>query len=299
MSSRWYNLAVVLLWLTTMGWLIRQKVLPSLLIGEPPNYQRILAAQKQSPPVGWRLLWNDRKLGWAVSTPQLLPNDLTEIRSHVHFSELPLEELIPDWLQGVLQPLDMRETRLTMDARSSLTFDPLGRLSQFESAIGFQPKVDALKLRGRIDGAKMTLWIHCGDLPPSERELPAPRRVMLKDTLSPQSHLPGLRAGQRWTEEAYSPLRHSSSPAEILHATVEERTTIAWNGMTVDTWLVVYRSDPGSALGSAGSPRGRLWVRDDGTILKQQVVILGSTLTFVRVSDEEAVQLARKAGGSL
>ena len=37
MYSRWSNVAVVILWLSAMGWLMAEKVLPPLLIGEPPK----------------------------------------------------------------------------------------------------------------------------------------------------------------------------------------------------------------------------------------------------------------------
>ena len=297
MHSRWYSVSVLLLWLTTMGWLVRQKVWPSLVVGDPPDYQAILAVQKDSPPVGWSLVWNDRKnLGWAVTSTSPLPNGLTEVRSHVHFSELPLSDIIPEWLYGLLQPSDSRGIRLTMDARSALIFDPLRRLSQFESTIRFQPKVDAVKVQGRIEGARLFLSIHCGDSSPSETDVPAPRNAILSDALSPLGYLPGLRLGQCWTVEVYSPLRPPTSPSEILHAAVEAKMPMTWNGRIVDTWEVVYRSDPGSALASAGSPRGKLWVRSDGAVLKQQVTVLRSTLTFVRTSDEEAALLARKAG---
>jgi len=56
---------------------------------------------------------------------------------------------------------------------------------------------------------------------------------------------------------------------------------------------VVYRSDPGHGLGSDEHPRGRLWVRRDGTVLKQQVMIFNSTMTFVRLPDDQAAVLER------
>jgi hypothetical protein len=298
MHSRWYSVAVVLLWLTTMGWLVKQKVWPSLVVGDPPDYQAILAVQKDSPPVGWTLMWNDHQtLGWAVTSTSRLPNELTEVRSHIHFAELPLSDIIPEWLSGLLQTTDARGLRVTMDAGSTLVFDPLQRLSQFESTIRFQPKADAVRMRGRIEGAKLLLTIHCGDFPPYETEVPVPRTAMLNDALSPLGYLvPRPREGQHWTMEVYSPLRPPTSPSEVLHAAVEDRTPMTWNGHLVETWLVVYRSDPGSALSGAGSPRGKLWVRGDGAVLKQQVTVLRSTLTFVRTSDEEAARLARRAG---
>lgn len=49
MHSRWFNLTVVLLWLTMMTWLIKLKVMPAMLIGEPPSYAEILDAQARTP----------------------------------------------------------------------------------------------------------------------------------------------------------------------------------------------------------------------------------------------------------
>jgi hypothetical protein len=296
MHSRWYTVSVVLLWLTTMGWLVKEKVLPSLVMGEPPDYQAILDVQRGST-IGWRMLWDDRKIGWAVTSTSPVANGLTEVRSHVHFEELPLQEIVPEWLAGMLRPFGTRRAPLRMDVCSTLTFDPLDRLSQFESVIRFQPKVEALKLRGRIEGAKLLLTVHCGEIQPYETEVPAPRNSIVNDGLAPLGFLPRLRKGQRWTVETYSPLRPSTSPGEILHASVDDRMPLVWNGQVKDTWLVVYRSDPGSALVSAGSPCGKLWVNTrDGMILQQQAAVLRSTLKFIRTPKEEAVLLAKEAG---
>ena len=62
MYPRWFNVAVVALWLATISWLIATKVVPSLLIGEPPNYATILSAQEVDPPIGWTIDWDDRRL---------------------------------------------------------------------------------------------------------------------------------------------------------------------------------------------------------------------------------------------
>ena len=39
---------------------------------------------------------------------------------------------------------------------------------------------------------------------------------------------------------------------------------------------------------------GKVWVRTDGVILKQQVVFFGTTLTFVRLSEVQAMALAHQ-----
>jgi hypothetical protein len=281
-----------MLWVASMGWLVTTKVVPSLLVGDPPSYPTILAAQRSDPPVGWKMSWDDRRLGWAVSSTSLVAQGLTEVRSRVHFENLPLDEMLPDWLRALLPPFGRQRLHVPMDSRSMLVFDPLGRLSRFESSVAFESQEPFVKMRGTVDGAKMALWIRVGDLKPYETEVAVPRDAMLGDTLSPQSRLPGLREGQAWTVESYGPLRPPSSPKEILCATVESRVPLIWNGQAVDTLLVVYRSDPGAAIGSAGSPRGKVWVRGDGTVLKQQVMVFHSTLTFVRLPERESAGLA-------
>jgi hypothetical protein len=292
MYPRWFNVAVVGLWLASMTWLVMTKVVPSLLVGEPPSYPVILAAQRADPPVGWTMELDDRRLGWAVSATTPIPQGLTEVRSRVHFDALPLDEMMPDWLRNSLPPLG--GLNVPADSRTTLVFDPLGRLSRFESSVAFESQEAFVKVRGTIDGAKMALWIRVGDVKPYETDVTVPRDAMLGDALSPQSRLPGLREGQTWTVESYGPLRPPTSPKEILIATVQARDTLIWNGEAIDTFLVVYRSDPGAAIGSAGSTRGRLWVRRDGTVLKQQVMILRSTLTFTRLPDRGAADLATK-----
>ncbi|MHC4180655.1 MAG: hypothetical protein ACYSWU_24410, partial [Planctomycetota bacterium] len=73
MYSRWFNAAVIILWLTAMAWLVKCKVLPPLLEGQRPSYRTILEAQRREPPVGWAMSFNDRPLGWALSTTSELP----------------------------------------------------------------------------------------------------------------------------------------------------------------------------------------------------------------------------------
>jgi hypothetical protein len=77
MYSRWFNFAVMALWLATMSWLVTDKIVPRLLIGEPPRYETIVQARKKNPVVGWKMLLDGRQLGWALSEAKTLENDLT------------------------------------------------------------------------------------------------------------------------------------------------------------------------------------------------------------------------------
>ena len=298
MNSTWFNVAVVLLWLATMSWLVSQKVVPALLVGEPPNYRTILQAQQEEPFVGWSMAWNDRPVGWALNATSSLADEMTELSSLVHFDELPLEEMTPGWLRSMLMPEGELPIRLEMEAKSRLVFDPLERLSQFESSLGFEGMDEMIKVRGLLDGSELRVTVHSGEYT-YETELLVPRESMLGDALSPQTKLPGLREGQSWSVEIYSPVRalHApNQPMEIIQATVEGTEPIEWGGRIVQTWLVVYRGDPGAGTARTRSPRAKLWVRDDGTVLKQQLALGDSTLTFVRLSQEEAAALVEAVG---
>jgi len=295
MNSTWYNVAVVLLWLASMSWLISQKVLPAVLVGEPPSYRTIVKANQEEPLVGWSMALNDRQVGWALNTTSRLPRNMTEVRSLVHFDDLPLEEMTPNWLRSILVPESGWPVRLQMEAKSMLVFDPLERLSEFVSSVGFEGMDDMIKVGGTLDGSELTLSVRSGDFA-YETELKVPQEALLSDGLSPQTNLPGLREGQTWNVRVYSPLRPPNNPVELLHATVEESKTILWNGRLVDTWVVVYRGDPGAGTARARTPRGKLWVREDGTVLKQEAMLFGSTMTFDRLSGEDAAALAESVG---
>jgi hypothetical protein len=290
MYSRWSNAAVVILWLSAMSWLLVEKVLPPLLVGEPPSYRTILKAQRGEPPVGWKMSFDGRRLGWAVSTITSLPDDITEVYSWVHFDQLPLDDLAPGWLRSLVRSAEQTPSLLTMDAKNTTWIDPLGHLSSFKSEVRVTPLSDAIRMQGTIEGNQLKFEIRTGGLS-YEMEAQVPQDALLSDALSPRTQLPGIRPGQRWTVPVYSPLRPPSNPLEILQAEVDGSEPIVWNNRTVETLLVVYHSDAVYGLGSRERPRGKLWVRPDGTVLRQQVMIFNSTMTFVRMSDEEAAAL--------
>lgn len=298
MQSRWFNVAVVLLWLTTMGWLVRTKVLPALLVGEPPSSQSVLEAQRREPPVGWDMSWNGKPLGWALNLIAPLPSDLTELRSRVHFDFLPLRDIIPAPLLPLVGSLDEESTRISTNVNSQLVYDPLGRLSRFMSALQFEGVPDAVTVRGAIDGPKLRLSIYTGNFN-LDKELPIGSKTMLNDAMSPQTHLPGLRQGQTWSVQLYSPLHAPTEPLEVLQVEVERLETIVWDRHYYDTWVVVYRSDPGSGGRDAGTVRGRMWVTRKGTVLRQELTVVQSTLTFTRMSDERAAELAETRAADL
>ena len=299
MCGRWYTISVLLFWLLMMSWLISRKVLPPLLIGEPPSSQKIVAARRREPPIGWHIFLGDihggpsrdRRLGWAVSNSRASPDGGTIFSGRVHLDDLPVMQMIPGWFRGVLKLAGQPLSSLKMEISSTATIGPQGRLSRFESSVRIGPLQEAIRLTGTVDGTRLALSVRSGDFTyRTEPYLPAD--ALLGDSLSPQTQMPGLHLGQRWTVPTYSPLRPPNNPLEILQATVEAGDLV-WNNVTEDTFLVVYRSDSGFAFGRSPPPRGKMWVLPDGTVLEQEVTFLDSRLTFVRI-DQGAGRRARE-----
>ena len=302
MSSRWFNVAVVGFWLLTMSWLVREKILPSLVVGDPPTYRTILAdRESRDTPVSWSILLNDVPLGWAEARNRVLDNGVTEMSSHVRITRLPLSEIAPGWMNSLMKLLsgsqEWSELRLAVDAHSSLEIDPLGRPIGFYSRalLGDETSLPAdvrpegqaaagtvqVTIQGVIEGSQLKLKVRTGQLVYNTTAY-LPPNALMADALSPQGRLPDLKVGQSWTMPVYSPLRPPTAPVELLHATVDRREPIMWHDQVVATFVVIYRSDPGTELSNNQVARAKAWVRSDGTVLKQELTLMSSRLTFER-----------------
>ncbi len=295
MASRTFNTTIVLFWMGTMTWLFVAKVLPPFQVGEPPNYRQILKSDVPLPPVCWSISNETELLGWAASKVVNQADGMTEVHSRVFFAQLPLYQMAPGWLGSVVRGILRDSNELDMDSYSRLEIDPLGRPVAFESDVRLARLRDAIQMRGQIDGQWLNMTVQSGDWSyPQKRYLPP--SALLGDEFSPQGRLPGLRIGQTWTEQVYSPLRPPNRPLEVLQATVEREEPIVWNSKEVTTLVVVYRTESGAGLFASREPRGRLWVRSDGTVLKQETAIFNSKLQFVRLPDKKAQELVAALG---
>lgn len=292
MEHRWTKGIVVLFWMATMTWLVVEKVLPPLERGSPPTFHSAYGElDPRAAPIGWTVEWNDRPIGWAASRVLRPSSGLFEVHSRVHFVRWPLEEMVPVWMRAVLRDAVSSFGGLEMDAYNRLEIDPLNRLVGFCSTIHLKKVPQAIVIEGTVEGTRLKLRIDAGGVSYTPSDHFLPQDALLADELSPQSMLVGLHVGQTWTVPVYNPLQ-PDSPMEVLEATVRGRETMEWNGSMVDVLVVIYAGDSGSALGAARTPHGKLWVRPDGAILRQETWLFGSRLAFVRKTPEESARLA-------
>jgi hypothetical protein len=311
MRSRWYRLAVLVLWGAATIWLVAKKILPPLLIGEPPVYAST-AMDKSRPPVAWYLNLNENRLGWALSEISRQATDVTEIHSLVHIDGLPLDQLFPSALRPFVRASTQLANSKGIDVESQMLINPLNQLQSFQSKVKSCPHTgqSLVAIEGNVDADTLTLTFRYGDMPQEKIPLAMPENK-IRDSFSPETELRGLRLGQSWTIVSYSPMALPSNPldyfqhrapTEVLLAQVEEETSVMWNGQMEPVWLVVYRSDTGSqSPASDKNIRNRLWVRrpdpiigprpTDGMVIRQEVILSGNSLLFSRMPDKDAVKL--------
>lgn len=303
MTNRWFSIAVVLFWITSMSWLVHDKILPPLIVGEPPSFRTILEHQQQrTEPVGWTIAVGDKPVGWAISVTERHATQIGEFRSRLHLDRLPLSEMLGELAK--LLPAQGRDVaNMVLDANSRLEIDPLGRPISFQSTAVFRPpdvhfprnpfldgSAFRVSVKGTVEGSEMLLVLRMGDFV-HNKSVYIPADSLMGDVLSPQAFLPNLRVGQTWTVPVYSPFRPPTSPVEILQATVEDIEPIVWQNAVTPTSLVVYRTDSGAGHAGAQDLRGKNWVKLDGMVIKQEVKMLSAHLTFVRMTTEEANKL--------
>jgi hypothetical protein len=184
------------------------------------------------------------------------------------------------------------DLRLDLTVITTMEFDAGGQLRSFQSRIQSDPSTEFMRVEGTVVERRMRLLVFgpAEDLPdadnvprePYRYEIDLPPKALVSDSLSPQPRLSNLRMGQRWTTPVYRPFP-PGRPAEIIEAYVEHETSIIYADEETPVLRVVFRREAGSGISAAQEPIGRMWVRADGEVLRQEIRVANLHLTFHRV----------------
>jgi hypothetical protein len=298
MGGRWFHIAVILSWLLSMGWLFIEKLLPTFRNGERPAYDAYLAQAERAPePACWRLQWEDEQIGWALMRSFRREDDTVQVRSIVQFESLPVDRLFTE-LMGTLGQVVRRaiggpgELRLDVAVITTMEFAATGDLRSFQSRIQSDPPQEFMRVEGVVADRRMRLTVFGQtEIRPTgqatlrelyQRDVDLPAKAMVADAFSPQPRLADLRVGQRWTFPVYRPFPPGGA-AEIVEACVERQTTLVYAGEKTPVLRVVFRREAGTGISADQEPTGRMWVRADGTVLRQEIRVANLRLTFHRV----------------
>ena len=287
MNNRIFVGVVVVLWLTTMGWLAVEKVFPPLLAGNPPP--PLLGG-----PVAWRVTWDKRPIGWAASRVRVGPRGDQRWCSRAQFSNLSVGEMASGWVSAFVRPLFEQIGTMDLVVDSYVNLDALGQLTSFETLVRLGDVPRAIEISGHVERSRLNLSVRSGDFDyETQKFLPA--GGMMASDLSPRGQLMGLQVGQSWSVPVCSPFHPPNRPLEILQAQVEREDLIIWNGRPCRTLLVVFRGHTG--IGTSGV-RGKMWVEPDGRVLRQNVTVFQSELQFERMAERESEHYVAQLSGA-
>jgi hypothetical protein len=286
----WMTPFVVVFWCLASGWLLRSKILPTLSPGSPPGGQARYLAGDDPGVVAWTVQWNDLSIGWACTQTDRTALGGLAVETRMHLDRLPIEDIVPAWMSVVTQNL-LPAGDAGLDAHGHLAIDADGNVRGFDSVIQFAGATDPVRLRGTIDTGTARVQLRIGGMR-YDATRQVPHLTTLGEEFSPHATMPGLYQGRRWTVPVYSPLLAGNARFEILHAEVGPEEMLFWENHLVRVHPVAVRDDPAGHR----PPRSRLWVDRTGRVLRQEAMLLGSRLTFVRRPEEAARRLAAAFG---
>lgn len=299
MASRIYSAAIILFWLATMTWLVVVKVAPALRRGEPPDYRVASVERMQdSLPVIWEIKWNYSPVGWAANRAARRPDGGSIIQSRVQFSEFRTPTELPAGLRLLIEKLVGGTRTLTLRLDNTTQLSPSREFEFLDSSVRLHDdprEVPFIRIKGTVENNRLAMqfWVG-GQESPTSKVVPIPPQSLVSDEFSPRGFLPNLRLHQEWTTYQVSPLP-PPGVQKVVTAKVEHYEPIAWNGAVTEALVVVYREDAGAGSWAADEYLGRLWVRPtDGMVLKQEIILLGARLTFVRGGEDENRELAEQ-----
>ena len=290
-----------------MGWLLVEKVLPTLRGGDRPDFDAVLPAAAEPPqPVCWEIQFHGTSIGHAWSLSTRNHDGSGRMESEVNFQRLPLGEIVSELLGtlgALVKPLwnagDQLEIEMTIASEMDIGHD--GNLRSLVTNVKLAEIENVIQVRGDVRGNKLQVAVYTpADDGESDSmrvryrdEIDLPREGLVTGALSPQSRLADLHVGQTWTLPVYRPFP-PNSPVQMMQAKVARHELFVWNGQSLRAFQVEFRDDVGSGISIAREPVGKLWVRDDGAVLQQEARIANLQFRFVRLADADCAQPAGK-----
>lgn len=286
MGNRIFVAVVLLLWTSTMSWLVVEKILPPFFSGEPPAHGALLEEQ----PVCWQIECGGRRVGYAVR--QAVPGALstTEIHSRVLLEDIPLREMAPQWMTSLVADLGA----IRLDSRTRMTLDSFGTLSSFDTRVQLNEMPLIVKVYGKVDGPEMKIKFVSGGVA-QEWCFSFPASNQIGGELIPESKLLQIYVGRKWQIEMFSLFRPPSDSLTLLQAEVVAEENIRQHDGMVRTRRIEFRDLSAAGVAAEHTLRATIWVAEDGTVLRQDVYLLSNNkLRFERRSDEQAMHLAEE-----
>lgn len=277
MPHRLVSLAILIFWTIAAGALFTRDLLPTFLLGPPPDLRTIAHSDAPAGPTRWSILAGDDGKGLNLrSVGQITTETLRKRDGWVRFTSQA-------WLDsGELLRGTAFETPQTerIGVVGSAEIDSTGNLQNFRVGVKLDERggPEVLSLDGRLkkDMLEITTRGPINFLSGTQN-LPYRPRGIVQNSLGPLDRMPGLQVGQAWETQVISPLTGAIQRCSVEVVGTEH---IIWGSTPVMTMKVVTKMAPISAA---------TWVRPDGLVLRQEVPIPHRIkLVLERLPDDES-----------
>jgi hypothetical protein len=263
MFTRTASALIVLLWSSSMGWLLAHDVWPAWSAPEPPRVRadEWLRTEGRENQAG--LFDVSGRLG-TIWTTYIIDQSSVRREDTVYIERFPVP----------VAPL-----LVSADA----VFDREGRLDEFTVRVSAKD-VD-MRLHGERFHSDFSFELATGAGRPRTFKLPLSEAGLVSGAFNPFMHLTDLRVGQKWRMQVFNPVSAVTGMGDrfipmLVQVTQAETITTSEGPRTC---LVIE------------SPGARAWVDTRGVVHRQEITLpLGGRFTMVREEfDEESLRATK------
>ncbi|MBX6313157.1 MAG: hypothetical protein IRY99_09625 [Isosphaeraceae bacterium] len=283
MPHRLLCVAILVFWSLAAGALFTRDLLPTLMVGDPPDLRAITQADDRPTETHWGIMvLSDgkdesslRSVGRATTRSERKRDGWYSLSSEAQIDAGELLKGTPfQWVQAE-----------RIEVGGTYNIDPSGNLDYFRAWVRPDDgsRLDLLTITGQLEGGELVVTMQ-GPVAAlnTERRFPYQPRGLVHNALGPLDRMPGLQVSQRWESRVVSPL---TGRVETGTVEVVRRSSIIWDSNPVAALEVVTKVGPLSA---------RTWVRPaDGLVLRQEVPFPFVKMRLDRIPDQDATPLAR------
>jgi len=254
------RILILTAWAISTAWLVNRDVLPEYLVGDPPDWKRVVAAASTTDkPSRWLISVVDapdrqRVVGQATSQSRTNTDGSTVLESRVR---LDAQGLLKGTVLAVAESTEFAFT-------SSTRISPQGLLDLAHAEVrvrelGDEPVLNVQAIPAPGGKLDVRFTSRLSPLLNFRQTLVQDPRSLVRGGLEPIDRLPGLRVGQSWSLQVLQPL---TARPETIRSEVTGMERLFWNGNPTETFIVVNKSSTFSA---------RTWVRRDGLVIRQEL----------------------------
>ncbi len=297
-AGRLFPLAVITFWLTSMGWLLKTKIIPVVFVAAAPTQHALPPEASAAPQIElWDILWKDRTIGKATITATRHGAG-GQIDSVVSFERLPIDQMLHEFFGPANHLLrmalrDVDTAPLSLHLNNTMFINADRSLERFYSGVQLDGVGRLFDLRGTVSEGIMAVdVVAVGDVWPQDfprtllhKEFDIPTGGFVTDAFSPQSQLAHLSVGRIWRFHTYRTMSLGQS-LQLVEARVESLQDVVWEG-NVETVFVVSLRSAGNDLSATDDSWGQMWVREDGQVLRQSLRAGNLEIVFLRRSPRD------------